>query len=308
VGFIQPRSKTFVLILIFAIAAAAAVLLWMRPRDVSTADLLDHFPAGDGIIAWADVAALRSAGVLDLIAGSKTVQEPDYISFVQQSGFDYARDLDGVLLTVRGDDIYLLLTGRFRWNQLEKYVTENGGSCGGSICRIAGSRVNRNISFSSIRNGVMALAVGPGNSAVSALLTRKNQSRSVPSSQPVWISLPPSALQGNASALLPGTRPFTSALSKADSVTLSIGPREDRLEAFLEVTCPTPGDAAFLQLQMQEATELLKNLIARENKQPNPNDLSGVLTAGTFGRNDRQVWGKWPIERHFVRALADGAF
>jgi hypothetical protein len=90
-------------------------------------------------------------------------------------------------------------------------------------------------------------------------------------------------------------------------VTLSFGPQGGRFEAFLEVTCPTPGDAAFLQLQMQEATELLKSLISRENKKPNPNDLSGVLTAGTFGRSDRQVWGKWPIERGFVQALAGGA-
>jgi hypothetical protein len=254
-----------------------------------------------------DVAALRSGGVLDLIAGSKAVQEPEYVSFVQQSGFDYTRDLDGVLLTVRGDDVYMLLTGRFRGDQLEKYVSDNGGSCSGGVCRIRGSAPNRNVSFSSIRKGVMALAVSPNDSAVTAVLNRKNQPRSVSSDQPVWISVPPSALRQSGSALLPGTRPFTSALSKAETVTLSIGPRDGRFEAFLEVTCPTPGDAAFLQLQMQEATELLRNLIARENKQPNPNDLSGVLTAGTFGRNERQVWGKWPIERSFVRALAGGA-
>jgi hypothetical protein len=254
-----------------------------------------------------NVAALRSGDVLSLIAGSKAVQEPEYLSFVQQSGFDYTRDLDGVLLTVRGDDVYMLLTGHFRWDALEKYVGDNGGSCGGGVCRISGSRPNRYISFSSIRNGVMALAVSPKDSAVTAVLNRKNQPRSVKSDQPVWISVPPSALQQSSSALLPGTRPFTSALSKAETVTLSIGPQESRFEALLEVTCPTPGDAAFLQLQMQEATELLKSLIARENKQPNPDDLSGVLTAGTFGRNDRQVWGRWPIERSFVRALAGGA-
>jgi hypothetical protein len=272
------------------------------------AQLLDYFPASDGVVAWVDVEALRSGGVLKLIAGSKAVHEPEYLSFVQQSGFDYARDLDGVLVTVRGDDVYMLLTGRFPWDSIESYVESNGGSCEAGICRIAGSQPSRKISFSSIQNGVMALAVSPNDSAVTAVLTRKNQPRTVRSEQPVWISVPPSVLQQTGStALLPGTRPFTSALSKAETVTLSIGPQEGRFEAFLEVTCPTPGDAAFLQLQLQEATELLKSLISRENKHPNPDDLSGVLTAGTFGRNDRHVWGKWPIERGFVQALAGGA-
>ena len=86
------------------------------------------------------------------------------------------------------------------------------------------------------------------------------------------------------------------------------GPIDDgNFEALLDVVCATPGDAAFLQLQLEEATELLKNLIAREKKKPNPSDLSGVLTSGAFRREDRRVLGRWPIDRRFLQSLTGGA-
>lgn len=300
----RSRKLAF-LLLIVVLAAGAAFYLWHRQSKPALAVLLHHLPSGEGITGWIDVAALRAGGVLELIAGYKPVEDKEYKAFVESSGFDYRRDLDGALVSIRGDDVYLLLTGRFPWDRLEAYAKSQGGDCKDDICNMPGSQPNRKISFSSIRNGVMALAVSPNASAVSAILKAKSEPRAVASQQPIWITIPPASLRGRP-VLLPGTRSFTSALTKADSVTLSIGPQAGRFEALLDVTCPTAGDAAFLQLQLQEATVLLKTLIQRENKQANPADLSGVLTSGTFGRNDRQVWGKWPIERSFVQALAGG--
>jgi hypothetical protein len=304
-GPINPRLRKFAAVPLLALAAGAAVYFYVNRSKPTLEVLLDHLPAGEGITGWIDVAALRSGGVLDLIAGYKPVEDKEYQAFVEQSGFDYRKNLDGVLITVRGDDVLLLLTGRFPWSRLEAYVKSHGGSCEKDVCRMAGSQPGRNISFSPVRNSVMALAVSPDQSAVTAILKRKDQLRTVASRRPVWVTVPPSSLR-NRPAMPAGARPFTSALAKAESVTLSLGPEAGRFEALLDVTCPTPGDAAFLQLQLQEATILLKSLIARENKQANPADLSGVLTSGTFGRNDRQVWGRWPIERSFVQALAGG--
>jgi hypothetical protein len=301
------RARKLLILLVVVLAAAGVFYYRHRQSIPGVAVLLDHLPPGEGITGWIDVVALRSGGVLDLIAGYKPVEDKEYQAFVERSGFDYRRDLDGVLATVRGDDVYLLLTGRFPWHQLESYAKSQGGSCHDDICTMPGSQPNRNISFASVRNGLLALAVSPNTTAVSEILQPRKQPRTVASQHPVWITVPPASLRGRP-ALLPGTRPFTSALTKAESVTLSIGPEAGRFEALLDVTCPTAGDAAYLQLQLQEATVLLKTLIQRENKQPNPSDLSGVLTSGTFGRNDRQVWGKWPIERSFVQALAGGTF
>ena len=42
-------------------------------------------------------------------------------------------------------------------------------------------------------------------------------------------------------------------------------------------------------------------------QQANPADLSGVLVGGTFRRDDRLVYGQWPIPAAFVKAITEGA-
>jgi hypothetical protein len=44
-------------------------------------------------------------------------------------------------------------------------------------------------------------------------------------------------------------------------------------------------------------------MLARENRTANPQDLSGVLVAGTFRRDDRKVYGEWPLQRAFVESI-----
>jgi hypothetical protein len=44
-------------------------------------------------------------------------------------------------------------------------------------------------------------------------------------------------------------------------------------------------------------------MIEREHQKPNPVDLSGVLTSGTFRSEGRRVAGTWPIERAFIENL-----
>ena len=79
-----------------------------------------------------------------------------------------------------------------------------------------------------------------------------------------------------------------------------------QFEARLVVTCRTSNDAAALVVQLQRATSLLRQMIARENQQPNPKDLSGVLTAGVFEQAGRRVLGRWPLAPIFLESLAGG--
>jgi hypothetical protein len=64
--------------------------------------------------------------------------------------------------------------------------------------------------------------------------------------------------------------------------------------------------ASALLVQLEQLTETLRKWIAREDTKPNPGDLSGVLTAGIFRREDRRVYGSWPIPKEFIRAITDG--
>jgi hypothetical protein len=51
---------------------------------------------------------------------------------------------------------------------------------------------------------------------------------------------------------------------------------------------------------------MLQKFIAREKQKPNPDDLSGVLTAGKFNRTDRHVIAYWPIPRALIFSLSAG--
>jgi hypothetical protein len=87
---------------------------------------------------------------------------------------------------------------------------------------------------------------------------------------------------------------------------LSLGPREQQFEARLSVTCRSAADAIALAGQLQHATSLLRDTIARENQKPNPTDLSGVLTAGVFEQAGRRVVGHWPLPPVFLESLTGG--
>ena len=47
-------------------------------------------------------------------------------------------------------------------------------------------------------------------------------------------------------------------------------------------------------------------MIRLENKTPNPNDLSGVLSSGVFEHSGYAVIGRWPVSREFLEAVAAG--
>jgi hypothetical protein len=51
---------------------------------------------------------------------------------------------------------------------------------------------------------------------------------------------------------------------------------------------------------------MLREMIAREHQTPNPRDLSGVLTSGTFNHLGTRVLGSWPLEKGFVEGLLGG--
>ena len=80
----------------------------------------------------------------------------------------------------------------------------------------------------------------------------------------------------------------------------------DGLAARLDVRCRDERDAADLASQLTHTTSLLREAMAGEHRKPNPADLSGVLTSGSFRNDGRRVLGYWPIERAFVQNMLGG--
>ena len=274
-------------------------------RPISAADLIQYLPPDQAAHVYIDASVLRSSGLLDLLAGSKATEEPDYRRFVEQTGFDYRTDLNAIAAAFLHGNTYLALRGRFQWNRLNEYARSQGGNCRNAVCTMPGASPDRHISFYPIRSDTLALAISTeerGSDMIGP--TRWRNPPRLPG-EPVWISVP-SYMFGDVASMPSGTSSFLRPLAQAQEITFAVGPKDQQLQIRLEVMSATPEAAAALATQLSSTTELLKKMLARDHLTPNPRDLSGVLVAGRFQQQDRLVTGTWPVERGFVEALAAG--
>lgn len=300
----QPWQLAVVVVLLCV--TAVGVVRWIRaPRPYYAPQLLAALPAERATLLYIDTGLLRTSGVLELLAGSKASEEADYRKFVDQTGFDYRRDLDAVAAAFVNGGVYFTLRGRFQWKQLASYAEAQGGECRYTVCTMPGSTPQRNISFYPLRSDVLALAASTQPRAVLDINPGKSKYSFASPSEPVWMSFPPS-LFGSLDTFPAGARSFLSPLAATRRVIFAAGPKGDRLELRLEVTCDSPAAAEELAKQLSGTTDLLKKMIQRDHMTPNPRDLSGVLVAGMFEQREAQVIGSWPIERGFVESLAAG--
>ena len=296
--------------LLLAILCGALLggLYWYRTRaGTSPAELVAYLPAGPATTLYIDVDATRRSGILNMVAGSKAAEEIEYKEFVDETLFDYRQDLDAIAVEFQGNQVFFALRGRFHWKNLTDYAVHHGGSCRNGYCVAPGSRPDRRVSFYALRPDTMALAVAPDDFGAYQIKRKSPSSPLVPPPQPVWAVVPVAALK-SADALPAGAKPYVSALGNADEITLAIGPEGDHLQLALNVTCRDTQAAIALVRDLQAVTSTLRSWIDQEHKQPNPAELTGLLLAGSFRREDRKVYGEWPIPRAFVDALAAGGF
>jgi hypothetical protein len=301
---VRRRIPPALVLLALAAICGGSVLLvaWLRERSRTTADWLGRLPPGEAVIVYVDWEALTRAGFAEWLGLSRLAEEPEYRAFVEQSGFDPRRDLQAALIAFHPEGAFFLLRGRFDWSALARFVAAQGGVCYNSFCRVAGSRPERKISYFPLRRDVMALAVSRDAWAAQRLQARRAQSLEAPEA-PLW-SLAPAESLKTARELPPGTRLFAKAMAGAERLAFWAAPRGDRLELHAEVTCRSAEQAGVLAAQLRGLTQTLREMIAREQQQPNPRDLSGVLTAGVFEQQGRRVRARWPLQRPFLESLA----
>ena len=226
---------------------------------------------------------------------------------MDETKFDYRQDLDAVALAFRDGQVFLASRGRFHWKNLADYAVHDGGSCHNNYCVAPGSQPNRRISFYPAGTDLLGMAIGPDDFAAYQVTRQSGKLDLQRPNQPVWAVVPVAALRKP--GLLPAAaRPYVSALEKADQAVFTIGLQSDHLQLGLDVTCRDAAAAATLLTNFQNTTDTLRKWIAREHSQANPADLSGVLVGGTFRRDDRLVYGQWPIPEAFLKAISDGAF
>ena len=293
--------------LILTVAGIAALFLawnaWRNSRSLSDAEMLRRLPTADAVVLSIDFAQIRHSGVFSELMSSKIMEEADYLAFVRDSGFDYKRDLDDVLASFTPTGNFFVVRGRFDWKKLVSFAKQSGGSCYDKLCHMPGSVPARRISFLPLADGVMGLAVSTEDLAASQLLHPGTQRPIGVPSQPLWLSIPGSALNRTASNI-PGAAFFTQAMTGVDEVILTIGANGPNFAARLEAQCRTSQDAANVTGQLKAFTSVFKTAKEREKKKPDPKDLSSVLTAGQFRQSDRMVYGEWTLQKSFLDNLA----
>ena len=300
------RYRGWILIvglLVIAIAVTVIGLRMTRGPELDGRGLASYMPERDAAVLYADVEALRSSGILDKLASSTVAEEAEYKTFVQQTGFNYKRDLDRLMANSAESTHYFLLDGRFDWDKLQSYAKSQGGSCDDDFCFVKGSTPGRLISFYPVSKTLMALA-SSSNEKAAREISRRTPTKPAfePPAKPLWLHVPASVLHRQTD-LPAGTRLFTRALEPAERIVFSLGPRGKEFELMMDVKCRTTEDAAVMKNQFEQLTKILQSFIAREKQKPSMADLSGVLTSGSFQRQSEHVIGLWPIEEAFVESL-----
>jgi hypothetical protein len=291
------------------IVLCAGVVVFAHWRSTSrrfdATALIECLPPDQATHMYLDFTALRSSGILDLLAGSKTAEEPDYRHFVEQTGFDYRTDLDAVAAAFWHGGSYFTVRGRFEWKKLTEYARAQGGSCRNAICTMPGSTPERHISFYPLRSDVLALAVSAEERGTDMI--GPNQWKTPPQlpPEPVWISAP-SFVFSDVKNMPEGTHAFFSPLAQAQRVIFAIGPEAQRLQIRVEIFCADAPSAADVANRLTATTDLLRKMLARDRITPTARDLTAVLVGGRFQQQDKRVTGTWPVERAFVEALATG--
>jgi hypothetical protein len=300
------RVKRIVLAVLFLAATICGFFAWRATRTLSNQQLIQSLPQARATHVFIDVDGLRKSGLLDLIAGSKSAEDPDYRAFVDQTGLDYRTDLDAVAAAFSEGNTYLALRGRFQWNKLAAYAQAHGGKCDAlKVCSLPATRSGAFISFLLLRPAVLAMAVSTDEHGVNMIGPQDWRKPPHLPSEPVWISVPSFVLTG--ANLVPGTHAFLEPLSQAQDVTFAVGAAPNGFQIRLEAVCATPEIAELLTRRLSATTDMLKKMLEREHMTPSPNDVSAVLTAGTFSQQNDRVTGTWPVARAFIESLASKA-
>ncbi len=304
---IRLRPWLFITLLAVVVAAVLFGVDYYRHRFVrSDADMLRLLPGGDATRFFADVAALRRVGVLGMFTGTKTAEDKDYQDFVRQTHFDYTKDVDAIAGAADGKQLFFIVRGHLDWSRLRQYALSHGGACERKFCRIPTSKAGQWASFVPIQPDVIGLAVSTNQSAAETLEPPGRLRSDHTPGDPVWVKPSQTLLKEPLALPLP-LRIFAISLESVGPVVVSLAPATGNSGAAFNVKltaeCPSEATAEVIRNQLEIQTKMLKLELARERAQPNPGDLTGLLTAGTFQVVDKRVIGIWPVRKELLKAL-----
>lgn len=269
-------------------------------------DLIRLLPGGDATVFYAQVDVLRRAGMLTLLADSKSAQDADYRSFIRATHFDYSKDVDALAGSAAGDRMLLAVKGRFDWFRIRTYVQQQGGACSPDACALRGSGNGDWIGLVRIQPDVLGVSLGRRPNLTNAIHPGQQAVAPPLPTESVWVKLAPSILR-NPVSLPVALRIFAIAVQSVDSVVIGLAAAPaastDAFEIKLDAQCPSAATADTIRNQLQIETKMLKMELAHEHEQASPADLTGLLTSGTFFTSEKEVKGEWPVRKELLKTL-----
>lgn len=298
--------KALVLALLVAVVAGCVWygITYYRQRFVrSNGDLVKLLPPGDETVFFADLGAIRHAGLLRMLAAVKPAPEAEYAEFMQRTQFDFARDLDALAGAYDGDRLYLVGRGHFDWDKLQAYAVAHGGTCGADFCQEPGSTAGKWANFVRVQPDVIALAVSSDRTAADVLRPPGRRVQGGLGDEPggpIWVKLS-RALRRNPSTLPLPLQMFAISVQSADEITLAVQPVKDgafEIRLLGDFANAAAADTAQAQLEIQ--TKNLQRVLGDEGQK---NDLGAVLMGGKFYTVGTKLEGSWPVRKELVAVL-----
>lgn len=281
------------LVLVVCVSAVLGASWWRQRTDRGIETFAENLPKDVQTLVRIDFEALRMGGYLDALAGEATDQDSDYRRFVEQTGFDFRRDLEAVVVGISPAATYVFASGDFDWKTLKEYTFASGGACRNAFCRMQSSTPSRWISFFPHRPRVMALAASPDAWAAASLAERgAAKPVAIPAEYAVWLRAPGNLVAE--STLIPSAlRPIAGVWASAEQVEFSVGGARG-LEIGFQARCATAEIAQSITARLTEATKAIPSG-APEGAAEGGAALVEVLRSGRFETRDRVAAGSWRV-------------
>ena len=286
-----------------ALAIAVALILFgihaYRYRFVGqNSDLVRLLPPGDLNVGYADLDLLRRAQLVGLFANVKVAPDKEYSDFIRESGFDYTRDLDAIVIGTDSSQTFLVGRGRFDWEKLKRFSLSHNGSCDAAGCRVPATTPGRWVNLITVQPDVLAVAIGQSPAGADNLRPPGRRVQQDIPNAPVWARLSHAMLANPTTLPLP-MRIFAIDLQSALSVM--IWAQTDRLQLKAGFVNRTTADTAKQQLEIQ--TKLLTAALKQSGEKADSASLAGMLTAGNFQVIGNDLNATWPIRPELLKAL-----
>ena len=299
---------TLATLLILLCLAVGGGIFYFRSTDLPVHELARHLPNKDAVMVSIDVKALRSAGLLEGLAGSRVTEEADYRSFVDITGFDYRTDLDAVLYSSSNGNVFLLASGRFDWNAITSYANGQGASCRYAFCRMRSSQAGKWVSFFPLRSNLIGFAVSQDELAALSLQQQSDPLPREAFADPAVIQLPARLFKADAEDVPAGLAPWFKLLAGAQSARFSMGLRNGDFEVRMKVECPSTESSSQIAAKLNEGLRQLREGAASAAGDVPLTGLPLLLSRGDVKQEDRTVVSTWSVGQGLLESLLGGRF